>query len=180
TISATSSRWFATVIPSRKKVARAPSSSRRSSNVAVWRSSAGWDVSQSAKPSRRCTTWCQSSKSIESSSRGLSTPATVEERQGSDPSGVRPQQFGLRRPEARRVGRDDAAFSGFLGAVQRLVGTLEERHRVVFGAQLGDSRREVQLPGLSQGSRRDGVEDAPVELIGVLERRLREDHGELV
>ena len=41
-------------------------------------------------------------------------------------------------------------LAGFLGAVERLVGALEERHRVVFRAQLGDPRREVERPGLAE------------------------------
>ena len=44
----------------------------------------------------------------------------------------------------RRLDRDDRSLARALGAVERLVGPLEERDRVVVRAQLGDARGEVQ------------------------------------
>src|SRR5918999_23103 len=62
-------------MPSRKNVARTRSSSSRSRIAPVCRSSAGPRLSQSASPSRRCTSWCQSSKSM--LSRTLATIRTL-------------------------------------------------------------------------------------------------------
>ena len=48
----------------------------------------------------------------------------------------------------RRLDRDDGSLARALGAVERLVCPLEERDRVVVGAQLGDAGREVHAARL--------------------------------
>ena len=45
--------------------------------------------------------------------------------------------------------RDDLALAGRLGAVQRLVGALEEGDRAVVGPNLGHAGGEMQASGLS-------------------------------
>src|SRR5436190_9173481 len=62
-------------MPRTKNVAFALSSSSRSKIAAVWRSRAWPRWSQSSRPSPRWTSWCQSSKSIES--RSLATGLTL-------------------------------------------------------------------------------------------------------
>ena len=67
-----------------------------------------------------------------------------------------------------------------LRAVEVVVGALEERHRVVLGLQLGDAGRDLQPARLRNRTRGDVRLQPPVELLGVVERRLGEDDRELV
>src|SRR6266508_4977495 len=82
--------------------------------------------------------------------------------------------------ELRRIRRHDAALARFLGTVQRVVGSLEERNRIVFGAQLRNARRQEHLARLAERPRRDGVLDPAVQLVGLVDPRLRNYHRELV
>ena len=75
--------------------------------------------------------------------------------------------------QPRRAGLEDLALAELLGAVERLVGPLEERRRVVVRQQLGDPRREGQPPGLADRPRRDRAAQAVVELVGVGESTTR-------
>ena len=73
-----------------------------------------------------------------------------------------------------------ARLAGVLGAVERVVGALEERVRVVGRGQLGDAGGEVETRDVADRPSRDRRLDPPVELVGLAEPGLGEDHRELV
>ena len=72
------------------------------------------------------------------------------------------------------------SLAGALCPIHRVVGPLEERDRIVARSQLGDAGREIQLSRTAERARGDRVTDPPVEPFGVVDRRFREDDGELV
>ena len=86
---------------------------------------------------------------------------------------------GGRGADAGRLARD-APLAALLRPVEGGVGALEERVRVVLGAELGDSGRQEELAGVRDRARGDRGLDPAVELLGVGKRRLRQDHRELV
>ena len=67
-----------------------------------------------------------------------------------------PRSLAGRGSDARRFARDPA-LAAFLRAVERVVGALEERDRVVLRPELGDAGREQELPGVRD--RRDETAD---------------------
>jgi hypothetical protein len=72
------------------------------------------------------------------------------------------------------------SFPRLLGLVEGLVGSLEERGRVIVGAELGDPGREVEALEGPDGARADCELHAAVELFGIGQVGLREDDRELV
>src|SRR5438874_4350744 len=80
----------------------------------------------------------------------------------------------------RRAGDDEPALAGVLRAVERLVCALEDRDRVVLRLQLRDPRGEIELSRLADRPRRNRLLDPVIQLVGIAERRLGEDHRKLV
>src|SRR6266536_6215186 len=106
-------------------------------------------------------------------------------------AGLRAGWFLWRRDDRRRwqaawpLGPEQArgdylALPGFLGSVERMIGSLEECDRVVVRLQLGDTGRDRERAGLADRPGGDGPLEPSVELVGVRECRLREDDRELV
>src|SRR5205823_13319534 len=96
---------------------------------------------------------------------------------------LRPECLGTPPPRSwsgRRVGSDDLGLAALFRGIERLVRALEEDRRVVLRLELGDARGEREPSGLADRPRRESCLQTAVELIGIGERRLRENHGELV
>src|SRR6266545_2260389 len=87
---------------------------------------------------------------------------------------------GLGRSELRGVRGYHAALAAVFRAVEGVICALEEGDAVVVGAQLGDPGGDEEGACLAHRARRDRLLDPTVELVGVLDGRLRNDHGELV
>ena len=94
----------------------------------------------------------------------------------------RPRKGSRRRRRGLGLGAGDAqpGLARALGAVERLVGALEEADRVVLGPELGDPRRDLEPFRLADRPRGHRRLQAAVEALGVLDGRLRENDRELV
>src|SRR5581483_5910289 len=74
----------------------------------------------------------------------------------------------------------DPASAGALRPVERLVDSAEQRRRVVVAPELGHPGRDPEVRDARDGLALDRELEAAEEPLRVLERRLREDHRELV
>src|SRR5207247_7342894 len=117
---------------------------------------------------------------------GLPTDVTQARR----PSNQR--DFWARAPKARmpgfvarsakhfaRIGLSKLGLAGLLGPIERVVGALEERIRVVPLLELGDAAGHRQALDTCDRLGRHGLLDAGVELPGLWIPRLRQDDCEL-
>ena len=84
----------------------------------------------------------------------LARPDAGAERSRPDELLAVPGRYRLSRKlggtEPGRIGRDDAALARFLGAIEGVVRSLEERDRVILCAQLCHAGGQEQLPALAE------------------------------
>src|SRR5256885_3886148 len=80
----------------------------------------------------------------------------------------------------RLTGAAGLLLGGGLGAVEILVGALEEVGRGVVRRELGYAGRDLERPDLRDRLDADGALDPGREVVGVAPGRLGQDHRELV